>query len=355
MKLLEEKINRFFEKVHLKPYIDYHKGKKDKNKYGHSEKKRIFLMLVPGYGNLGDQAIAQASIKYIRDNYPEYELVINPLWSRFYCAGAVKSVIKPDDIIFIQGGGNFGNLYMYIEESRRFIVSHFHDNKIVSLPVTINYQDNKKGRRELRKSMRIFGAHKDFTIISRDKTSFEFAKKHFCKAKNILCPDMVFYLWDKETNHSVKRTDIGICLRIDPEKLKTIDRAAILKAVSDKTENWKIFDTQLFRPIREDIRDYEITAIKREIADCKVVITDRLHGMVLSVITGTPCIVLPTQNDKTKDSYDWISSLDYVRFIDEFDVAKIMETVDELSECNTTQYIDFKTEQFNNLRKKIFE
>ena len=67
MKTLNKKASKFFERIKLKPYIDYYSGKKDHDRYGKSDKKRIFLMLVPGYGNIGDQAIAQATIKYLKN------------------------------------------------------------------------------------------------------------------------------------------------------------------------------------------------------------------------------------------------------------------------------------------------
>lgn len=355
MKTLNKKASKFFERIKLKPYIDYYSGKKDHDRYGKSDKKRIFLMLVPGYGNIGDQAIAQATIKYLKENFKEYELVVIPLYARFYCAGAVKSIISKDDLIFLQGGGNFGNLYMYIEESRRFIVKHFPDNKIVSFPVTITYEKSRKGKREFLRSKRIYDAHKDFTIISRDERSYEFALKNFDKARNLICPDMVFYMWEKEKEsvQSVERRDIGICLRSDPEKYKGISRVDILKAISEKTDNWKIIDTQQSRPIGEETRDYEMISVKRDFAACKVIITDRLHGMILSLITGTPCVVLPTKDQKTKETYKWVKELNTVRYCENCNVDDIIKNVDELMAVEGENYIDFKTLYFKDLKSKI--
>lgn len=48
----------------------------------------------------------------------------------------------------------------------------------------------------------------------------------------------------------------------------------------------------------------------------KLVITDRLHGMVFCAISGTPCIAFSNYNHKVKGTYDWIKDLDYIKYVD---------------------------------------
>ena len=60
-----------------------------------------------------------------------------------------------------------------------------------------------------------------------------------------------------------------------------------------------------------------------EFAGAKLVITDRLHGMVFCAITGTPCIVVDSKSPKVRGCYEWIKNLDYIRFVD--DTAQISE------------------------------
>lgn len=58
-----------------------------------------------------------------------------------------------------------------------------------------------------------------------------------------------------------------------------------------------------------------------ERASSKLLITDRLQGMVFAAITGTPCIVLNNNHYKVKGTYEWISTLDYIEYV--ADIAKV--------------------------------
>ena len=40
----------------------------------------------------------------------------------------------------------------------------------------------------------------------------------------------------------------------------------------------------------------------------KLVVTDRLHGMILALLCGAKCIVLQTYNHKLVGQYDWIKN-----------------------------------------------
>ena len=52
----------------------------------------------------------------------------------------------------------------------------------------------------------------------------------------------------------------------------------------------------------------------------KFAITDRLHGMIFSIITGTPCIVFGNYNHKLKSVFSsWLSGRPDVVFLDSAD------------------------------------
>ena len=84
------------------------------------------------------------------------------------------------------------------------------------------------------------------------------------------------------------------------------------------------FETDLFS-------DERITKVNRkecvrkkmqEFSDAELVITDRLHGMIFSALTGTPCVVFSNYNHKVKGTYEWIKYLPYIRYVESVREAK---------------------------------
>ncbi|KYC62632.1 hypothetical protein B4098_3263 [Heyndrickxia coagulans] len=66
----------------------------------------------------------------------------------------------------------------------------------------------------------------------------------------------------------------------------------------------------------------------------KLVITDRLHAMIFSIITRTPCLVFGNSYGKAKHSYtDWLSGLNFIQYTDKQDpdeleplIARLLQT-----------------------------
>jgi pyruvyl transferase EpsI len=334
-------------------YVEYLRGKRETYKLPDTEGKRIFFMMVPSYGNIGDQAICYATQKYLDDKFSDYTTIRITIQDTYKAIATIEKVIRPDDIVVLQGGGNFGNLYGYIESARRFIVRHLRNNKIISFPCTITYQDNRAGRKDLWKAKKIYNFHKDLTLMSRDEKSFEFAKEHFNKCKNLLIPDMVFYLWEKPSDDLDKRNGVCACLRYDPERAESVDRSKIIKRIASEYEDYMIVDTQLSRSIWNVLRKEEIHSIVKVLSSGRVVVTDRLHGMLLSVISGTPCVVLPSGGNKTYGTYSWIKELDSVVYCESGDEDEVMEQVKRLYSLEKADFLDLKKKYFETLRDKI--
>ena len=70
--------------------------------------------------------------------------------------------------------------------------------------------------------------------------------------------------------------------------------------------------------------------LKNSFGNRKLIITDRLHGMIFSAITNTPCIALANSTGKVKGVYDWIrKDNNYIYFADSIDeIEKILTEVD---------------------------
>ena len=278
------------------------------------DKKNIFLMMCPNYGNIGDQAICVATIKFLQDNFKEYNLCTLDLADTYKCFRFIKENIKPDDMIILQGGGNFGDLYLYIEKYRRFIVKKFHTSKIVSMPITCNFKD----KRQLCKSKKVYNKHPNFLVFARDRKSYDYLSKNF-EFKVEFLPDIVFYLnsFESELKLKFQRENILILLRNDLEKHQTTDREFLINKFFKNNNKVFISDTIVDRTISDSMREKEVVNLIKTLSSSKLVITDRMHGMILSSLCKTPCLVLHTKDGKLEETFELIKNYANVSFYDE--------------------------------------
>ena len=297
-------IHRFYESFFLKKIVkNFQKGKRN-----------IFLMMCPNYGNIGDQAICLATIKFCQDNFKDYNLCIVDLSDTYKCYRFVKKNINKNDIILLQGGGNFGDLYLYIEKYRRFIVRKFHNSKIVSMPITCNF----KNKRQLCKSKKIYNNHPNFLVFARDRKSYDFLSENF-KFNVEFLPDIVFYLttFVSELKLNFQRENILILLRNDLEKHQTTDREFLINKFFKNNNKVFISDTIVDRTISDSMREKEVVNLIKTLSSSKLVITDRMHGMILSSLCKTPCLVLHTKDGKLEETFELIKNYANVSFYDE--------------------------------------
>ncbi len=285
--------------------------------------KYVYFLDTPEYGNLGDQAIAYAMMKFMNDFFPEYVQVEVQENQIYYNIKKLKKLIKPDDIICLTGGGNMGVLYQRYEAIRRMIIKNFPNNKIIIFPQTIDYGKTRYGSREFKNAKKIYNNHKNLTLMAREEKSYKIMKDNFDKCNVFLCPDIVLYLnyFDlcKKKNNSV-----GICLRDDKERVVSgVDLEKINKL------NCKVNKTST---TASDVGEINVKNRKKvienkllEIAKNKFFITDRLHGMIFAFITNTNCIALPNSNGKVEGVYKWIKNKGNVKFEKTFDGVFISE------------------------------
>lgn len=279
----------------------------------YKNKKKIILTLTPRHKNMGDHAIAFASKKFILDNFKDYDFIELDMVDIYKYGRALKSFLTPDDIIMILGGGNMGDMYLQDEEQRRFIIKKFKNNKIISLPQTINFSDTERGRKELVKSKKIYNSHENLLLTAREDKSFEIMKNNFNESKVIKSPDMVFYLNERKNE---SRDGILICFRKDKEGVLPQEfKEKIRNLLMENYKKVELTDTVLKKNVDKNTRDLNLKKLFTDIRKSELVLTDRLHGMIFCVVTGTPCIVLGTFNHKVTGVYKWIEGLKHIKMV----------------------------------------
>ena len=277
--------------------------------------KTAFVMLAAKYNNLGDIAITKAQVDFLKHVLPkDYEVVTVPVNETFSAFRSMKRQVNTDTIITLIGGGNSGSLYGFIEWPRRFILRHFSKCRIISFPQTVYFGGGKKAEIQKKEFVRLCKRCTQLTLVAREKQSFDAYQKMFQgSVECLLFPDIVFSM-KCSSNHS--REGIALVLRNDMEKQNhgNITEAVRSYGLSNSitvTEN-DTCDVSI-----NDDGFIELEIYISEIASKKLVVTDRLHGMILSYITGTPCIVFNNNNNKIGSTYEtWLSDQNYIRLVD---------------------------------------
>ena len=326
-----------------------------KNEFkNYSNTNKIFYMLVPTHGNLGDQAIAYASIKYLKDNLKGYEIIEINSDDVYKLARTIKKSIQPNDLIILHGGGNLGTHYTSEEEKRRFIVKLFKNNKIISFTQTMFFKEDEEGIKELLKTKDTYNNHGNFTILAREDKSFDTMKKHFTNCNIIKCPDIVFYLNNKLNEDQKDRKYITTLLRKDEEtyiELGEIEK--FIRKLKQSYNNVLVSDTVINKNVFKPERKITLYQLWHKMYESKIVITDRLHGMIFCAITKTPCIVTRSLDHKVVESYKWIKDLNYIKMVDDLKFEKINPIINELLDLDKIDNFDFDNEYFNGLIKHI--
>lgn len=301
------------------------------------DRKKIVIALAADYGNLGDVAITIAQKQFLQTYFPEYLIIELPISRTYRDLKALKSMLTPDDIVTLIGGGNTGSLYESTESQRRFVVSKLRKNRIVAFPQSTFYSTDKPNF--LAKSESIFSAHKQLTFTARDKASFDFMSMNFRENNILYCPDIVLTL--KKADNSVKRKKNKITLSVRSDKESALSSGQYKNLLTYlKKENYEIVfrDTELGRVhINAEARDQKLADIWDEYRSSSLVITDRLHGMIFSAITKTPCVAINNNNGKVLAAYnEWLNNLNHIIVLDEFDPILFQNAVISLIEKSSS-------------------
>lgn len=327
--------------------------KEIEKKYDMANNKRNLIVIgSPNHGNLGDIAITYATLELLKSLYPD-DNVFDITMDEFpFEKDAIYNAIKPQDIIILQGGGNFGNIYPDDEMIRRCVISGFKNNKIIMFPQSVYFSPDENGKKELEISSKLYGENKNLYLLARDKDSLNIIRKNF-NASCELLPDVV--LTKKLKTEAVKKGAL-VCLRKDTEGILSDEDK---KAIEHETE--KIFDKITatdtvidFDGNKEERYGKLIDKIK-EFQNAELVVTDRLHGLIFSIITNTPCVVLPVVNTKITSMLETLgNSIKGISLIKS--VNELTDAMLNIKNCTDIEYDNTAVlEQYRDTLNKILE
>lgn len=303
-----------------------------------SEKERIFIFLSADYGNIGDLAISKAQGSFLKDNLKDYEVFPVPISKTRIWLGSIKKQVTSADIITIIGGGNMGSLYPDIEDLRQLVIQSFPYNKIVCFPQTLDWEESQSSHKALKKLVKIYASHSDIHVFARELITYKKLEDVFNSQKNVkigFVPDIVMSTSAKQLGvlNSSKPTGILTCLRNDKEcALKAKHYAILDSAIGDTGLTLTKTDTHAGGSGLSKAECDKLLSNKiQQFAEAQLVITDRLHGMILCILSGTPCLVLPNSNHKIRQTYlNWLKDHPRVIFVEIENFTQVPKYIDQL-------------------------
>lgn len=338
------------------------------------------LLNYPDYQNAGDHLIGLGTIIYLAQHL---NTKINYLSGIYNFSEKVMQQKLGNATIFLQGGGNLGDMWCDHQQFREEIIQKYPDHRIIILPQTIYFQEDDN----LQKAAKIFNSHRDLTIFVRDPRSYTLATKHFYNCRVFLSPDMAFMLADlpgmQYLGYNWRQNKILYHCRDDKEIVAELN-STILQLPQVVVQDWLPLEEKLFRshitpdspwyyhlpgavriyrelwqevlshplswqsveswksnyPYKnffatpdqakmvETSWDYFHRSIY-QLNHYSLVITNRLHGHILCTLLKIPHIFLPNSYGKNQLWYEtWTKNIEFCRFASS--PATITQAIQEL-------------------------
>ncbi len=307
------------------------------------EKKgeNVFYFGTPKHTNLGDQAQCMCIENWLKNNYNKCNIIeFSDDIISFDLLGIIKLLktkIMNENLIVFQSGYCTTDKYIISENMHRNIIKNFKDNKILFFPQTVKFYS----KIEERKTIKIYNSHNNIIFLARDNKSFEMAKKMFKTAKVFLYPDIVTSLIGKYS-YSNGRKDILFCMRDDREQFYSKSDIEILKnTLENKYKvSTKFVDTTIdIEPtyLKENIQKI-LEEEFEEFAKYKLIITDRYHGTIFSLISATPVIVLGSTDHKLISGVNWFKDIYKGKIYFAENLEKVKELVEKIFNDKEVDY-----------------
>lgn len=268
--------------------------------------KPVALLDFPNHPNCGDSAIYRGELAALQ------RCGARIVYQADHEAFNVNDIrtLAADVVLLIHGGGNFGDLYPAQENLRLETIRQFPLRRIVQLPQSIHYSSS----RSVTEMQRALSSARNLTLILRDRQSHEFAVSHFyCEVR--LLPDAAFGLGslaragvavgpvkalvrsdDEATSRDFHDAvaDSGLPLEDWMEPTPTYVRGVPLSNLHHRLRRLGMPGNFVDRWERRQGRVYDMLSRAhtdrglRTLARGRVVLTDRLHALILAELQGIP-------------------------------------------------------------------
>lgn len=328
-KIKNIKINRFLEKKYTNILENYT-----------SKGNTVWYLCVPIHNNLGDQAQKICIKEWLKINFHEKKVIEIPGKPFIFSNKFRKlflSKIKGEDIIVFQSG--YTSTDLHDDEFVHRFVAEKCVNKIIFFPQTVNFSNEN----QCKFTADLYNKHGNIVFLARDTISFDLAKANFYNIKVMKYPDIVTTMIGENNFEIKEREGILLCFRNDSEK-KISDKE--IKLLNSELSNYGKLTLKDTSSDTNENFEKEFYNMINDFSRYKVIITDRFHGTIFSIITNTPVIVLPTTDYKVTEGAKW--------FVGRYNNVFSVNSVKEIKDLIDKIFDDYKVIETDNYFRNMF-
>ncbi|WP_422356277.1 polysaccharide pyruvyl transferase family protein [Roseivirga pacifica] len=299
--------------------------------------ERVALLDFPNHNNVGDNAIWLGEKEALKKMGVK---IVYQCDIYTYSEKALRRHLKNGETVLMHGGGNLGTVWPEHQRFRERMIETLKEFKLIQLPQSVFFK-NDEGLERFGKVAR---SHKDFQVLLRDEPSFKILEALGLNVK--LCPDMALALGAV----SPKGEPVHDVVWLSRSDHETAGKDETLKSVSVEKLDWLIggpgfFHSRFFARITVRIRTMVIKIYSnssffrnylwrfntmffdslawsrfwrgvRILSRGRVVVTDRLHGHIISTLIGKSQVLFDNHYRKIGNYMDcFVSSREALLYL----------------------------------------
>lgn len=263
----------------------------------------VAVLDFPAHDNVGDSAIWIGEMQSLR----RLGVTVRCASDRHRFSTAVVAALPADVPLLMHGGGNLGDLWLKYQEFREHIVGSFPQRRIVQLPQSIHFSSRARERLAAERLRR----HADLTVLVRDAESLTIARDQM-GLRAMLCPDAAFgidpatlppaspatrstfRLWrtDKEALDATEPTPPDSPTSDWSQHGRDWTRVVMLRlacALNEGGNAWPA-SMRVAAALYHGVAVREVRRGIRMLDQGHLVVTDRLHAVILALLSGHPVV-----------------------------------------------------------------
>lgn len=289
-----------------------------------------FLVMTPRYRNYGDQLIAFSETELLHAA-GIHKIVEIPYEECQVMSKAFSRLLKDGDIVYFTGGGYLGDLWPGLDHTaEQLLLALSPNNKAFFFPESVFNSKND----DLRFVQTVNYSRAPVMLCARESATYSRLCRSINQEAVYLFPDVGLFVRKSDILNMIPKripNSALVCIRHDKESLQGVNFGLSLTSALEEC-GLAISAIDTHDPIGEtapDSRRAEIGELAKRFAEASLVVTNRLHGMVLAMIMGTPCVALDNVSGKVSGVARWVAGK-YPLIISSED-----EIVDAVKEAST--------------------